>query len=45
MDYYSRLVAANIPDDEAHAIVAFFSPNPELLEHIVTVCESCAEVA
>ncbi len=45
MTYFERLVAANIPQDEAEALVRFFGSNPELLEHIVTVCESCAEVA
>ena len=45
MTYFERLIAANIPDDEAEALASFFISSPELLEHIVTVCESCAEVA
>lgn len=45
MNYFDRLIAANIPPDDAAAIVSFFSASPELLDHIVMICESCAEVA
>ena len=45
MNYFDRLIAANIPPDDAALIVSLFGASPELLDHIVMICESCAEVA